>query len=80
MIHLFRPDFLNNGWSCIEVESVLVLKVDSKVQRAENSYSYFVVTGFKVQSTVILIIGINKCENRTVRCTLKSVFLFFYRY
>jgi len=50
------------------------------VQSTENIYSYFVINRFKVQSTVILIICLNKRENRTVRCTLKSVFLFFYKY
>jgi len=80
MIRHLRPDLLFNGWICIQVYSVLVLRVELKVQRTENIYRYFVISRFKVQRTVILIIRLNKHENRTVRCTLKSEFLFFYKY
>ena len=36
MIHIFRPDLLIIWWSCIQVYSVLVLRVHFEVQRTEN--------------------------------------------
>jgi len=36
MIHLLRSGLLINGCSCIQVYSVLVLRVDYEVQRTEN--------------------------------------------